>query len=349
MSKFQPGHCAIPTLLLATLGCIGVAGCTVDPASSSTAATASAQSTATTLGAASSQRTTVFTNANVITMADAQPTATTVVIRGDQIIAVGGNEIAQDYPRNRKVDLAGKTLIPGFNDTHIHINGNAARHIDLTGVNSITEMQALVSARAQQLGNNQWITGYGWSEDELSEQRKPSRSDLDSVAPNNPVVLTRAGAHSAVASSEALALAGFSRDSADPENGSLERDAQGELTGIIRERQDIILGLVPPASEAELAASLSVNLKALFALGITSITQASADEAALARWQKIYAKEPTEHPRAAVQFLWPGKEKFRAFEGRSGQGNKHFRIGPLKVFVDGGFTGPASSRSASRN
>lgn len=336
MNKHRANNCLSTISLL--LPMFLAFGCASD-----TGITPSATSKSTSI---QNQRATIFTNANVLTMADAQANASTVVIRGERIVAVGGDDIAKAYPKGRKINLAGKTLIPGFNDTHIHINGNAAHYIDLTKVRSIAEIQTLVKARAKRLGKNQWITGYGWSEDELSEARKPTRFDLDTAAPNNPVVLTRAGAHSAVASSSALVLAGFERDSADPENGSLERDPNGELTGIIRERHDIVLALAPPASDAELATSLSANLKALFALGITSITQASATAETLQRWQQIYATSPLDHPRAAVQLLWPGKQEFAAFEGRSGQGDKHFRVGPLKIFVDGGFTGPAAYTKA---
>ena len=165
---------------------------------------------------------------------------------------MGDESLASTVQAKQIIDLAGKTLLPGFNDTHIHISGDARHYIDLTSVTSIKQIQELVQARAQTLGKNQWITGYGWSEDELDEQRKPNRDDLDQAAPNNPVVLTRAGAHSAVASSNALALAGFDASSPDPENGTLERERSGRLTGIVRERQDIVLALVDPASESEL-------------------------------------------------------------------------------------------------
>jgi len=293
---------------------------------------------------------TLFINGQVLTLAgktaQTSPSASSVAVTGDRIVAVGGAELAQRYRARQTVDLAGATLLPGFNDTHIHIDGNARRYIDLTDVTSIAQMQNLVAERAEQLGRNEWITGYGWSEDELVEARKPSRGDFDRVAPKNPVVLTRAGAHSAVANSMALQLAGFSSASLDPQNGSLERDAQGELTGIIRERQDLLLALVPRASEAELEASLATNLQRLFALGITSITQAMAQQDELARWRRVYADQRGKLPRAAVQLVWPGKAKFMAFEGRSGDGDEHFRLGPLKVFVDGGFTGPAAYTKA---
>ncbi len=293
---------------------------------------------------------TLFINGHVLTMATDQRTTleapTAVAVSLDQIVAVGGTELQKNYTATQVIDLAGATLLPGFNDTHIHIDGNAERYIDLTKVTSIAQMQSLVRARAQQLGRNEWITGYGWSEDELTERRKPTRHDFDFAAPNNPLVLTRAGAHSAVANSMALELAGFSRKSTDPQNGSLERDSNGALTGVIRERQDLLLALVPSAAEAELAASLAANLEALFELGITSITQAMAEPHEIERWRGVYAQKRGRLPRAAVQLVWPGPVKFAAFEGRSGDGDKHFRLGPLKVFVDGGFTGPAAYTKA---
>ena len=284
----------------------------------------------------------LFINGNVLTMVEDVGPASAVAIRGDHIVAVGDESLTSTVQARQIIDLAGKTLLPGFNDTHIHISGNARHYIDLTSVTSIKQIQELVQARAKKLGKNQWITGYGWSEDELDEQRKPNRDDLDLAAPNNPVVLTRAGAHSAVASSSALALAGFDTSSPDPENGTLERERNGRLTGIVRERQDIVLALVDPASESELRKSLVTNLQQLFAMGITSITQAMSDEATLARWRQTYRERSTALPRASVQFTWPGKAKFIAFDGRSGEGDKHFRLGALKIFVDGGFTGPAA-------
>ena len=91
-----------------------------------------------------------------------------------------------------------------------------------------------------------------------------NRYDLDDAAPNNPVVLTRAGAHSAVASSLALTAANINANTPDPEGGVIERGTTGEPSGIIRERHSLVLDLVPPATEEELAGSLALNLNALF-------------------------------------------------------------------------------------
>lgn len=321
---------ALALLITALIGCASS-----DPATLETANTAS------------DTVDTLFTNGRILTMTETDDSAfTAVAVEGDRIVAVGGEELSRRFHPRNLVDLDGATLLPGFNDTHIHINGNAKRYIDLTTVTSIEQMQSLVQSRAELLGPSEWITGYGWSEDELAELRKPTRYDFDSVAPNNPVVLTRAGAHSAVANSLALSLAGLSRESKDPENGSLERDASGELTGVIRERQDLLLALVPAAGERELETSLGNNLAALFELGITSLTQAMAEPQDIERWRRVYDAKRGALPRAAVQLVWPGPAKFAAFQGRSGDGDEHFRLGPLKVFVDGGFTGPAAYTKA---
>ena len=91
-------------------------------------------------------------------------------------------------------------------------------------------MQSLIRKKVKELGEGEWITGYGWSEDELAEGRKPLRRDLDFAAPENPVTLTRAGGHSAVVNSLALDLAGITNDTPDPEGGVIERNKRGMPT-----------------------------------------------------------------------------------------------------------------------
>jgi len=111
---------------------------------------------------------------------------------------------------------------------------------------TIAEIQELIRRKAAELGEGEWITGYGWSEDELAERRRPLRPDLDEFAPRNPVLLTRAGAHSAVANSLALELAGIDRSTPQPGGGVIEYDEDGELNGVIRERQGMMGGLEGP-------------------------------------------------------------------------------------------------------
>jgi predicted amidohydrolase YtcJ len=284
----------------------------------------------------------VLHNGTVLTLDGAGGQGTAIAVRGDRIVAVGGVGLLNEYAAERTIDLAGRTVIPGFVDSHLHIGGAARRHIDLTAARSVREIRELVAERAAQLGPDEWITGYGWSEDALKEQRRPLRGDLDEAAPANPVVLTRAGGHSAVASSRALMLAEIDERTSQPEGGVIEKDANGRLNGIIRERQELVTRLVPAATDEELRPSLIANLQALFAKGITSIVQAADTIEHYPEWERIYAAHRGSLPRASVQVAWAGDEAMRGFGRKTGDGDEHLRVGAIKVFVDGGFTGPAA-------
>lgn len=265
-----------------------------------------------------------------------------VVIRDGLVLAIGGNDLLERFKATNSVDLKGRTVIPGFDDTHIHISGNSRRWIDLAGVTSVQAIKQKVSAKASELGPGEWITGYGWSEDELAERRRPLRSDLDEAAPANPTVLDRAGGHSAVANSLALKLAGITRGTPDPASGVIEHDAAGELNGIIRERQDLVSHLVPTATPEEKRDSFVQNLRDLLALGITSLVEAGVTPEDYREWETVYAAHGTELPRASVQIYWAGPDKMRAFGKKSGDGDERLRVGAVKLLVDGGFTGPAA-------
>ena len=284
----------------------------------------------------------VLHNGKVLTIDNNFSIQSAIAINDGKVVITGDESILAQYKASKIVDLNGKTLMPGFNDSHTHISGNPRRYIDLSDTTSILEMQSLVRDKANALGPGEWITGYGWSEDELTEQRKPTRYDLDDAAPNNPVVLTRAGAHSAVGSSMALAAAGITAQTPDPEGGVIEHEDSGEPNGIIRERHNLLLDLVPPSSEEEMIASLEVNLNQLLAKGITSITDAQKTPAEYQRWETLYAQAQLPLPRAALQFEWQDPDAIKALKERVGEGNDRLKIGPIKIFVDGGFTGPAA-------
>ena len=284
----------------------------------------------------------LLTGGKVAIVDDAFTLHEAIAVRDGRVLAVGGAELADRYDAARTVDLAGRLVVPGFNDTHTHIRGNALRHIDLAGVESISEIQSLIRDKIAEIGVGEWITGYGWSEDELAEGRRPLRWDLDEAAPDNPVILTRAGGHSAVASSLALDLAGVDRSTPQPEGGVIEYDERGELNGVIRERQGIVGRLVPDATDEELRETHIRMLRDQLALGITSLIQAGETPAGFASWESIYDELGEELPRAVVQIRWVGAERLAAFGRMSGDGDARLRVGAIKVLVDGGFTGPAA-------
>jgi len=284
----------------------------------------------------------ILTNGKVLTVDADFSIHDTVVVDGGVIVETGDASLLQGYDAAEIVDLEGKLLMPGFIDSHTHIRGRANHFIDLTEVGSVAEIQQLVEARAAEVGEGNWVTGYGWSEDQLTEGRRPLRDDLDTAAPGNPVLLTRAGGHSAVANSLALELAEVGPETPDPEGGVIERNPDGSLNGVIRERQGIVGRLVPAATPEELIASLAVNLDKLFADGITSIMDANKPPSEYAIWEELYANSDRALPRAALQFQWFDTAGIAAVKERVGEGNEFLKIGPIKVFSDGGFTGPAA-------
>ena len=284
----------------------------------------------------------ILTNGKVLTVDNDFSIHDTVVVDEGLVVATGDNSLAERYRAEQTVDLEGKLLMPGFNDSHTHIRGRPLRYIELSKVSSIAEMQDLIRAKVEQIGEGEWITGYGWSEDELDEGRRPFRTDLDAAAPSNPVILTRAGGHSAVVNSLALELAEVTLDTPQPDGGVIERGEDGELNGIIRERQGIVGRLVPDSTYEEIIASLEINLNALLELGITSITDASKTPADYEMFEELYANAELPLPRSSLQFQWHDPVAIMALNDRVGEGNEFLKPGPIKVFADGGFTGPAA-------
>lgn len=284
----------------------------------------------------------ILTNGKIVTVDADFSIQDTIVVDDGIIVAVGDSSLLETYAGATQIDLDGKMLMPGFIDSHIHISGDPRRYIDLNEVSSITEMQDLVRDKIAEIGVGEWITGYGWSEDELAEGRRPVRQDLDAAAPSNPVTLTRAGGHSAVVNTMALSLAEINNNTPDPDGGVIERDENGVATGVIRERQNIVGRLVPDSTYEELIESLEVNLNDLLRLGITSITEASTPTSEFAMWEELYSDPELSLPRSTVQFQWFNPDQIAEIKARIGDGDDFLKLGPIKVFVDGGFTGPAA-------
>lgn len=308
----------------------------------------------------------ILHDGQVLTVDAAFSTRSAVAVRGGRIVATGGEDLLDRYSAGQVIDLHGRTLMPGFIDAHLHPIPVGPSDVNPLIAHSITEIQDMVRKKAAELGPGKWITGYGWQEAALAEHRNLTRADLDAAAPANPVILVRAGGHSAAANSLALKLAGVTRDTPDPKGGLIEHDANGEPGGIIRERQDIVERLVPPPTWAEMKGPMIRTLKSFLALGITSFHDASgkiddepvgqggiapahpgeevaSGEMTFARARALYAEMGDQLPRVTLYISYPGPERLKAFPHHTGYGDDRVRLGAIgENLVDGGFTGPTA-------
>lgn len=290
----------------------------------------------------------ILHNGKVFVADELLSTYSAVAVRDGKVVAVGWQDLPKRYQAARTIDLRGRLVVPGFIDTHIHISGDPVWHIDFAGTKSIAEIKARITRKAEQLGSGAWITGYAWSEDELVDKRRPLRWDLDEAAPHNPVIITRAGAHSSVANSLALDAAGLTPQSKPPEGAIIELDEKGQLNGVLREgAQGMVRRLVPEARAEDVRESFVTNLRDLLKLGITSIILAGTSVQGYEEWQTVYRQRPGQLPRAAAQLrVQPNAERaiqaMKALGKKSGDGDEWLRVGPLKLGVDGGYTGAAA-------
>jgi hypothetical protein len=212
----------------------------------------------------------------------------------------------------------------------------APNDIAVQSAHSVAEVQDMLRKKAAQLGPGQWITGYGWQESNLAEKRNLTRADLDAATPDNPVMLVRAGAHSAVSNSAALKIAKIDRTTPDPKSGLIEHDAAGEPNGIIRERFDLVSAFIPTPSWESMRPAYIGWLKNILSLGITSFHDASGtidDEPVgkggaagtdpgaswaganmtFRRAREIYAEMGDQLPRITMYIIYPGAERLKAF------------------------------------
>jgi predicted amidohydrolase YtcJ len=205
-----------------------------------------------------------------------------IAIRGDHILAVGTNAEIEKLkgPQTRVIDLAGRFVMPGFNDAHLHLAdaGLQKLNVDLTGVKNLDEFRARLEAKVKTAKPDEWILGGGWDETTWRGQALPNRWDLDEISEGHPVFLDRVDGHLAVANTRALRLANITTASHDPEGGKIDRDGNGQPTGILRDTaKNAVYAVVPPPTREKLRQGLELALADLAQHGITSAQDYSPD------------------------------------------------------------------------
>ncbi|MEE4639229.1 MAG: amidohydrolase [Wenzhouxiangella sp.] len=187
----------------------------------------------------------ILVGGDVVTLADDPATAEAVAVRNGRIIAVGARaEIeALAGAETKVIDLAGRMLLPGFIEGHGHFLGlgESLMTLDLQGTRSFAELVALVEQAVAEADPGEWITGRGWHQENWNEAGPdvvdgvPGHQALSAVSPDNPVLLTHASGHAALANAMAMRLAGIAARTPDPEGGEIVRDVDGQPTGFLRQ------------------------------------------------------------------------------------------------------------------
>lgn len=225
----------------------------------------------------------ILKNGAVYTLNKAQPWAGAAAVAGGKIVFVGSNSDVKKYrgEGTKILDLAGKMVLPGFQDSHVHLisGGMELEQCNLNDLQTKEEILARIRAYAAENPNKNWIVGGGWALPVFPEAN-PSKEELDAVVSGRPVFLSAADGHSAWVNTRALEIAGVTAKTADPKNGRIERKAvTGEPSGALREEAMGLVGrLIPEPAAEEYLSGLRGGLALANRFGITSIIEASADD-----------------------------------------------------------------------
>ena len=279
----------------------------------------------------------VIRNAKVWTVDPALPSAEAVAIAGGRIVAVGGNSGVQEWagPKTRVVDAAGASVLPGFNDAHVHFvtGGFHLQQVDLRDAATPEEFSRRVATHARKLPKGQWILGGHWDH-ELWGGAPPSREWLDTAAPDHPLFVARYDMHSAVANSVALQAAGITASTPDPDGGTIAKNARGEPTGFLKDSaMGLVYRVIPPHTEEHLLAVVRAALGEARRLGVTSVQDISRADYLRAYHKLCAAGELT----ARIYAITPIEQWEATLHAglSAGFGNPWLRTGALKAFSDG--------------
>ena len=229
-------------------------------------------------------------NGKVITVDPDFSIQQAVAAKDGKIVAVGSNDDVKAFIASdtKVLDLKGKPILPGINESHMHAPFFGASRpplsLDLTfpKVKSIPDMVDALRQKVAEVKPGEWIRGFGWDQSSLEECRSdpaklPRRWDLDAVSPDHPVAFTDFSVHTLLVNSNALELAGITKDTPDPPSGEVERDENGEPTGIFKEpgAQALVAAHVPLLTREEKKTALLTTLHHLNANGVTNFTDAA--------------------------------------------------------------------------
>ena len=273
-------------------------------------------------------------NAHIFTQNESQPTASAIVIDRERIVAVGtADELFNRFTRAQGENMGGRFIFPGLTDAHIHLKYYS---LGLQKVECETDTKAeclrRVAERVKTTKLGEWVLGHGWNQNTWNEW--PTAAELDAIAPNNPVYLTAKSLHAGLVNGPAMKLANITNQTPDPHNGGLQRDANGDITGVLLETaMELASAAIPESTLADIANAIEQAQPILWKMGLTGVHDFDRRDSFMAL-QMLHAQ---------------GKLKLRVLKNlpvdlldqahelglRGGFGDEMLRIGNVKVFMDG--------------
>ncbi len=281
----------------------------------------------------------ILKNAHIITVNPAQPAAEMAAVDSDTIFYAGANSEAERMTGHstKVIDCEGRTVLPGFNDAHLHLFSLIKKLLSLdlspAAVKSIKDIQRAVRKKAATVKPGTWISGTDYNEFFLEEKRCPTRYDLDEAAPDHPVILSHRSLHACVLNTLALAMAGITKDTPEPPGARIERDLQtGEPNGILIDMlSHIRTGVMPRLTKLELNKGLARANELFLSHGITSIQDATINNGR-SRWETVcgFMLDGKLSPRVTMMAGEPYRREFQEMNMKTGTGDNLTQLGAVK-------------------
>lgn len=281
----------------------------------------------------------VLVNGVIYTGDAAKPRVEALAVKGERIMATGSTQQIRALAGEgtRVLDLQGRFAMPGFNDAHIHMaNGGQARlAVELNGAATLEEFQQRIRARLGEFKAGEWITGRGWDHTLWPGKKFPTAKDLDAVSTEHPMIFNRVDGHVAIANSLALKMAGITRNTQDPPGGEIERDQDGNPTGLLKENaMGLVRRQMPDLTPAQRRRAIELALEEAAQHGVTSVQDNSS-------WQDFQVYEAlkkegklTVRVTEWLPFTAP-LGQLEQMRQRGGTTDPWLKTGALKGVVDG--------------
>jgi len=283
----------------------------------------------------------VLSGGVVITLDSTRPRATAVAVRDGRVVAVGDEALVKPFigRTTKRIDLAGRAVVPGLTDAHVHVEGlgTSLESLDLVGATTLDEALRRVRARARRLRPGEWLLGRGWDQNDWPGQQFPTAAQLDRVSAGHPVYLTRVDGHAGWTNTKALGLAGIDAKTPDPPGGRVIRDDSGAATGVLIDTaQALVTSKIPPPPRAVRKRRLAAGLQACARAGLTSVHDAGVGLEVVGLYKELLREKPLP-VRVYVMLRGPGEflAKGATLKPEVGLGDGLLTIRAIKVVADG--------------